>query len=375
MSAEPLPGHDDLVADLRLLRERGLWKLRDLSLPALAAAAETWSGRHEATPGPVTQERLLRAAVRRLGDDPPGVAAQYLFGLVQGTSGRPTSDLRERAAQEFGRTAETFRKDREKLIVSRIADEILMLCQADDPPVVARAADAIDAMLDEAETEPGYGLGDFGPLQVRCGRTTVPVLVRWCSIGQLRDVDVVVSSENVYLEPARAYTSTLSGKLREAAAFRDEAEVMTRDVVAEELAGWVRQHGTPGQPFTPGVVAWTSPGRMAERAIRRIYHPAVAVPRPGTNEYGVDHQSVVRCMKTLLQKLREERDAFSPPLRSFSLPLFGAGYGGLDATTSFTRLWSALGAELTPDDDWTVHLTVLKRHEAEAVLRGLARHR
>jgi hypothetical protein len=377
MPADDLPGHDALVADLRVLRERGLWKLRGLTLPALAAAAVTTSGRDDERTRAAGQERLLRAAVARLGDEEPGTAAQYLFGLVQGTSGRRPAELRERAAREFGLSPETFRKDREKAILARIADEILTLCTDDAPPaqVPDRAPDAIEELLTSAESQPGYGHGDFGPFRVRCDRVEVPVVVRWGSVEQLRDVDVVVSSENVYLEPARMYTTTLSGALRRAAAFRNDSGAVTRDVVAEELAAWVRDNGSPGLPFETGIVVATSPGRLAEQGIRRLYHPAVAVPQIGSYEYGVAHESVVRCMHTILRRLREERDTFSPPLRSFSLPLFGAGYGGLDAETSFARLWSALSAELTPDDEWTVHLTVLERREAEAVLRGLDRHR
>src|SRR5690349_5060564 len=128
MPADPLPTHAGLVADLRVLRERGPWKLRNLSLPSLAAAAASAFAHEDERTRTADQERSQRAAVAGPGDEEPGVAAQSLFGLVQGTAGRRPSDLRERAAREFGLSPETFRKDRERALLARIADEILLLC-------------------------------------------------------------------------------------------------------------------------------------------------------------------------------------------------------------------------------------------------------
>jgi hypothetical protein len=125
--ATPLPSHDELLADLRELRLKGLIRLRQLGLPALTRAMREVHG--AGVPEPSGVERLLRDAVAELGDEEPGLAAQYLFGLIQGTIGRSPSDLRERAAREFGLSSETFRKKQERQILERIADEILMLCR------------------------------------------------------------------------------------------------------------------------------------------------------------------------------------------------------------------------------------------------------
>jgi hypothetical protein len=125
-SADPLPEHDDLAQDLRRLREKGLLRIRDLDLPALDAIAG-----HVADPsarsGPRAIEHLLRHAAERLGDDEFGDAARCLFGLVQGTIGHKPTDLRERAAAMFALSAETFRKDKERVIIARLADELLTL--------------------------------------------------------------------------------------------------------------------------------------------------------------------------------------------------------------------------------------------------------
>src|SRR5260370_33316212 len=42
-------------------------------------------------------------------------------------------------------------------------------------------------------------------------------------------------------------------------------------------------HGRVGLPVAPGTVAAVAPGQMADQRIRRIYHPAITAPIPGTN--------------------------------------------------------------------------------------------
>src|SRR4051794_7582783 len=74
--AMPVPAHADVAHELRVLREKGLLRLRHLDLPVLAAAA---GAAGFAPPGaddvPSAVEDLLRAAVRALGDDEAGLAA------------------------------------------------------------------------------------------------------------------------------------------------------------------------------------------------------------------------------------------------------------------------------------------------------------
>ena len=112
------PEHEELVRELKLLRERGIWRLRRLSLPALDAAAR--AARLATEPDDARAiELLLRRAVDTLGDEEPGQAAPYLFGLVQGTAGRRPTDLRERAARCYGLSPETFREEPERLLIDR----------------------------------------------------------------------------------------------------------------------------------------------------------------------------------------------------------------------------------------------------------------
>ena len=75
---ETSPTLDDLVRDLRLLRARGLLRVRRLSLPALTAAARAagLDTQNKAAPQPI--ETLLRIAVRPLGESSLAAPASLL---------------------------------------------------------------------------------------------------------------------------------------------------------------------------------------------------------------------------------------------------------------------------------------------------------
>lgn len=128
MPVEPhAPTYDDLLADLRVLREKGLMRLRGLHLPALQQAARGCGESDQEQHDPPAIETMLRRAVEQLGGE-LGEACGYLFGLVPGTRGWKPTDLRERAASLYNMQPETFRKEPEQLHVGQVAEQVLQLC-------------------------------------------------------------------------------------------------------------------------------------------------------------------------------------------------------------------------------------------------------
>jgi hypothetical protein len=381
------PSHADLVEDLRRMRAKGLLGLRDLTLPALTAAAGVVHGREPDSIDASMLEEVLRKAVDALGREEPGLAAQYLFGLVQGTAGRRPVDLRERAATEYRLSVETFRKEPERRLIARVADEIIRLCLSATRPdddrlgpagngpgtsvqvALARAIENL-ASLAEPEDSDHYRVERFGPFELTIGSVSARITIDLGAVEELRDVHLVVSSENTYLEPDRRFMSTLSAQLREAASTRDTEGIVVSDPVAEELAAWVRAHGRPGNPHEPGIVAITSAGELARQGVRRLFHAAVVVPRREGKGYDVPAGGIRRAIDTCFALARAER-AVQPDIDSIAIPLFGAGDGGLGTAGSFSRLWPTLSAQLQADPSWHVHLTTWTVTETVGVLRAL----
>jgi len=121
------PSEDALLAELTLVRDDGLPRLRHLKLPALTAAARAVT-LDEASVDHAVIEVLLRRAATRLGGGHYGDAAVALLGLDVGTRGHTSKSRREIAALAFERTYETFRKNYEPLVLEQLATQILVLC-------------------------------------------------------------------------------------------------------------------------------------------------------------------------------------------------------------------------------------------------------
>ncbi|GAA1021066.1 hypothetical protein Aple_058130 [Acrocarpospora pleiomorpha] len=345
-----LPDHEGLVADLRVLRERGLMRLRDAPLPAVLRAAGL---RHPGLDAVAAVERLLGEAVRRLGEGNLGSAAAYTFGLVQGTRDWAASDRRRRAAREFGVSVERFRKHQERLVLAQVAEQILALCGDGD------------AVVTEPRTI------DRARIPVAAGAAWVIVQVQ--PIELVTGVDILVSPENVYLEMSKPFMASVSAAVRRTGARRGPTGEVVDDVIQRELREWLAAHGRTGLPVAVGTIAPTGPGSLSMNGVRRVYHAAVAAPRTGSNVYDVPPPAVALAVHQVFQLAESERDTFAPPLRSMCFPLIGTGRGSLPLRTGLHWLWTAIVENLERHPDWEVHLTVPAPEVAETVVRALSR--
>lgn len=121
------PSHGDLVADLRLVRVKGLGYLRRYSTPALTVACQLYGASVDDRHWPAAVEALLREAVKQVGGGRPGEAASYSFGLVQGTRLWNATARRKAAAKAQGVSVERFRKGYEGVLVEQVAEGVLAL--------------------------------------------------------------------------------------------------------------------------------------------------------------------------------------------------------------------------------------------------------
>ncbi|WP_344904154.1 hypothetical protein [Actinomadura meridiana] len=353
----PTPTHDQLVADLRTLRERGLTRLRDIRLDALESAVALY--RHDgraprARPPdeayrPAAVEELLRQAVIELGGGKLSTAAGFTFGLAAGARDWTVGERRREAASIYGVSTERFRKHHEQLIVDQTAEAVLRLCM---PPVSPRPVSPPPSPQ-TADVPPGPAVIHLGP-----------ITLDYMPVEMITGVDAIVSSENVYLEASKIFRNSLSAALRRACAETTGTGEIVDDVVQRGLADWMRRHGRPGLPVAPGTVATTGPGRLAASGVRRIYHAAVAVPVGDGNEYDLSPEAVARAVRGVVRLAGRER----PPVRSIALPLFGAGRGGLDAAESLSWLWAAVERELDADPSLDVHLIARSPTTARTII-------
>src|SRR5690348_1131420 len=120
-----------LRSELRLLRERGILRAREVSLPLLAAIAEDVDGPSADRARGI--EQLLRRALELLEGTELKEATSLLFGLAPGRRGARPSELRQFAADARGVSPDTFRKHHEPLLIADLAGAIVTLREAPRP--------------------------------------------------------------------------------------------------------------------------------------------------------------------------------------------------------------------------------------------------
>ncbi|MFV0632733.1 hypothetical protein [Demequina sp.] len=125
---EPTPEYDEIVTDLRRVREGGIGRLRGQEFPALLRSARLVDGVEVDSNQPAAITALLRAAVDRFGGGSLQEAAELLLGLAPGTALWSSKMRREEAAERYGVTYETFRKKPERELLGQIAEVILEFC-------------------------------------------------------------------------------------------------------------------------------------------------------------------------------------------------------------------------------------------------------
>ncbi|MGC9380662.1 macro domain-containing protein [Streptomyces sp. MH13] len=382
-----LPPHQALVDELRALRRPGLPRLRHCAREALrdtAVAAGLCGGEDDELEG---IERLLAAAVRRLtgggplhdgpGCDPLARAAAHTFGLFADRRGVPAADRRKAAAAVYGVSTERFRRSHEFEVLAELATGALALARESTarPGPDGTGGTAQDTASRTAP-EPAASplLADPPPAAPVPAHVAARIEIRVCPMELVRDADILVSSENVYLEMSKIFRPTVSAALRRAAATRNAAGEIVDDVLPRELSTWLRSHGRAGLPVRPGTVVATSPGALAAHGVRRIHHAAVSTPVEDGDRYHVAPAALAEAVQASFALAREERATLSLPLSTICFPLIGAGRGGLPAPTAARWLLWAVRRELREDTTWSVRL-VTRRPDHADVLRAASSDR
>ncbi|MCW5254306.1 MULTISPECIES: macro domain-containing protein [unclassified Streptomyces] len=370
-----LPPHTELVEELRGLRRPGLPRLRHCTRDALrrtAEAAGLCAGEDDELEG---VERLLAAAARRLAGggplrderdgDPLARAAAHTFGLFTDRRGVPAADRRKAAAAVYGVSTERFRRSHESEIFAELASAALAVArEAADPDGTGEPAPdgRRPPVTDSGAPPPDPPSGPPVPPHV-----AARISVRTCPIELVRDADILVSPENVYLEMSKIFRPTVSAALRRSAAVRNAAGEIVDDVLPRELRTWLRAHGRPGLPVRPGTVVPTSPGALGAHGVRRIHHAAVSTPVGDGDRYHVAPAVLAEAVQASFALARSERAALSLPMTTLCFPLLGAGRGGLPVVTAARWLLWAVRRELREDTTWSVIIVTTRPQHTDAV--------
>lgn len=302
--------------------------------------------------------RLLLVAERRLGKTIKkgslarglDISLSSLYAYLDGTTLPPAdkfddllhalgaSGLEHRQLSTLRDQVEIERKVNRKAIASRLGGDAKI--RSETPAVITTHAGVFTSRSFQASLVSG----------------TVLLTIHSMPVDFLSDIDVLVSSENTYLEMDKTFKSTFSGNIRRLSAGRSPAGEIIDEPVLNELTAWLKRYARLGLPVAPATVVPTCSGQLANKGIKRIYHAAVGAPLSNTNTYRVNPDDVIQAVRNVIQLSRRENASQDARLKSVCFPLLGAGHGGLASAASVASIWTGLNLELAYDDRFEIHL-------------------
>ena len=156
------------------------------------------------------------------------------------------------------------------------------------------------------------------------------IIIRTGTIRQVRNIDVVVNSENTAMALARIYDPSMSGTLRYLDADLRSDGYVEKDWMAEQLAAEIKKQNAT-LPVMAGTVFVTPTNKLAAKGIRYIFHAAVV-----KGEVGAGYQPVIELLDVCIQNCYQHFAdiATKDAMTTILFPLLGAGSGKLSPLQS-----------------------------------------
>jgi len=147
------------------------------------------------------------------------------------------------------------------------------------------------------------------------------IVIQTGNIRNVRNVDVIINSENNEMMLARVYDTSMSGTLRYLDAEIGSDGYVVRDWMAERLWEEIKRKGAR-LPVKAGIVFVTPTAKLAEHGVKYIFHVAVV-----KGEVGAGYQPVVEQLDVCVQNCYQQFAAIAAKenIETILFPLLGAG--------------------------------------------------
>jgi|ERR1700733_12894058 len=191
------------------------------------------------------------------------------------------------------------------------------------------------------------------------------IAIKTGSLRDIRDVDVIVSSENTDLQPARFYDRSMSGTLRYLDAVKRRGDLrVQRDAYLQSLELAKKQEHVRIPVLLGAVLPAVTTG-LKEQGVKYVFHAAMV---QGDVEVGyrASEEAIERGIQNCFRRFGEL--SRTKRLRSILFPVFGGGTGGLEVQRIAKRMIAAVQKGMEVHQEVTQ--VVLFAH-VEAHLRAL----
>ena len=185
------------------------------------------------------------------------------------------------------------------------------------------------------------------------------------SIHLITDVDLIVTSENQHLTLGSPGGISVSSRVRQLAAERDDQGRIASDLLEEYVSAWKSGQGHFG-PYELGTTIECPPFRMELQGVRGIML-AVALQKGTDGVNKIDRHAIHKILRDLISYAQREN------FEAVFVPIFGLGSGAVEAETAIRATIEALKFELQAIDcRFSIDLGTYRMSDAARTISVLA---
>jgi O-acetyl-ADP-ribose deacetylase (regulator of RNase III) len=172
---------------------------------------------------------------------------------------------------------------------------------------------------------------------------TREVRIQTGALKDIRNIDVIVSSENTDLQPARFYDRSMSGALRYLDAEKNKMSLrVRRDAYLESLTVAIT-HQEVELPVLPGSVLPVPTTGLREQGVKYVFHAAVVEGKVGQG-YLASETAIGDAIRNCFARFAEL--SAQDQVQSILFPMFGVGSGRLGEDGAAEEIVSAIDKEM-----------------------------
>lgn len=162
------------------------------------------------------------------------------------------------------------------------------------------------------------------------------------SILQIRDIDVIVASENTTLDLGSISGTSVSGRARKLAASYNSDLTICKDNLLASIEEWKSKQPNKG-PYQRGLVIESPPFQAVHFGVKSILN-AIAVEKTSDGQHLIDAESIRKILATSIQHCS------SRGYKSIFIPIFGLGSGGNEKNVAISNTIDPLMEILSQDN-------------------------
>lgn len=184
------------------------------------------------------------------------------------------------------------------------------------------------------------------------------------SVEKISDIDVVVTSENTYLDLGSISGTSVSGRVRKMAASFNEKNELEKDFLDDFISEWKINNGLG--PFTKGRCIISPPFNAEKYGVKSIIH-AVAIEKNSNNCANIEFSAIKKIVDYSVNHLLDKS------YKSIFIPVFGLGSGQAGQADAINYTVDAVKSALErTENDITVYIGVYRADDGFSLIKQLA---